>query len=72
VLPGQIVTPPPDIETVGGKLEIPVTMIPAPVFVIAVVVKVLDPITPYFTHGRDPVYFAPAIFASVPAMSAVK
>ena len=71
MLPGQIVTPPPVIETVGGKLVIPVTTIPAPVFVMAVVVKVLDPITPYFTQGSEPVYFAAAIFASVPAISAV-
>ena len=69
--PLQIVTPPPEIVTVGGRLLIPVIAIPPPALVIAVVVSVLEPITPYFVQGNDPVYFAPAIFASVPTISEV-
>ncbi len=60
---------PPLIEAVGSILEMPLKTIPVPVLVTAVAVRVFEPITAYFTQGNDPVYFAAAIFASVPAIS---
>ena len=68
--PLQIDTPPPEIETLGTALVIPVKIMPAPVLLDAVEVIVLEPITPYFIHGNAPVYFAAAILPSVPEMSA--
>ena len=66
----QIDTPPPEMETAGTLLVIPVKKMPVPVLLAAVVVKVFEPITPYFTHGKLPVNLAAAMPDSVPAISA--
>ena len=68
----QIVTPPPEMEATGTLLVIPVKTIPVPVLLAAVDVKVFEPITPYFTHGKLPIYLAAAMVDSVPAISAAR
>ncbi len=67
---GQMLIPPPEIDAVGTRLEIPVKIIPVPLLVDPVVVSVFEPITPYLTQGKETENFAAAMPDSVPAISA--